>query len=385
MKIIHCCLSCFYIDNYNYQENVLPRQNKLDGHNVIIIASTETFINNSELGYVEPREYINEDGIPVKRIPYRRIPINFIRRKIRSYRGVYKLLEEEQPDVILFHGLPAWELNTVVKYKRSHPEVKIYVDSHEDFNNSATSFISRNILHKLLYKSVINKTYPYIDKILYISYEVKDFLNKVYKIPDDKMEFYPLGGTIIEGEQRQQKRDKIRNALKLSNEDILFVHSGKLDKLKRTQDILKALAEVPAKHLRLVIIGSIPEDMKPVLLPLIEADKRVDYIGWKTTDELMEYLCAADVYIQPGSQSATMQNAICCGCVMMLYPHKSHQPYLQCNGFYVKTTEDMRRSFKEITDQPSILKTMSDNSMKIAMELLDYRKLAARLYNLNKI
>ena len=71
MKIVHCCLSCFYIDNYNYQENALPRQNKLDGHDVSIIASTETFINNTNLGYVQPSQYVNEDGIPVRRIPYR--------------------------------------------------------------------------------------------------------------------------------------------------------------------------------------------------------------------------------------------------------------------------------------------------------------------------
>ena len=65
MKILHCCLSCFYIDNYNYQENLLPRQNKIDGHDVSIIASTEVYINNTKLGYCEPKKYVNEDGIPV--------------------------------------------------------------------------------------------------------------------------------------------------------------------------------------------------------------------------------------------------------------------------------------------------------------------------------
>ena len=71
MKILHCCLSCFYNENYNYQENFLPRYNKLDGNDVMIIASTETFTNNNSLGFCEPIDYLNEDGIRVVRVPYR--------------------------------------------------------------------------------------------------------------------------------------------------------------------------------------------------------------------------------------------------------------------------------------------------------------------------
>ncbi|MEN6460583.1 MAG: glycosyltransferase family 4 protein [Syntrophomonas sp.] len=380
MKIVHCCLSNFYIDNYNYQENVLPKQNRLDGHDVSIIASTETYINNTQLGYVEPRDYVNEDGIPVRRIPYRRIPISFLRRKIRSYPGVYQILEEQKPDVILFHGIPAWELKTVAKYKRKHPEMKLYADSHEDFHNSAKTFLSKNILHKMFYKWIVRGSYQSLDKILYYSLEAKDFLNTLYGLPFNKMEFYPLGGTVIEEKEHQTRRQKVRKGLNLSDNHILIIHSGKLGRQKRTEDILQALARVPSEKLCLVIAGTIPEEMKPVLEPLIVADKRVCFVGWKTADELIDLLCAADLYIQPGSQSATMQNAICCGCPVAIYPYKSHEPYLKNNGYYVKSAEDMEKVFQEIIDEPNKLRIMSDNSMKIARELLDYKKLAARLY-----
>ena len=42
MKIAHICLSCFYIDGFSYQENELVRQNVSDGHDVLVITSTET-------------------------------------------------------------------------------------------------------------------------------------------------------------------------------------------------------------------------------------------------------------------------------------------------------------------------------------------------------
>ncbi len=163
-------------------------------------------------------------------------------------------------------------------------------------------------------------------------------------------------------------------------DQIMFVHSGKIDKHKRTVDILKAFSQVKSDNIRLVLIGSMTEDVKEEVETLIEADSRVSFVGWKTADELMEYLCAADVYVQPGGQSATMQNAICCGCAMMLYPHKSHEPYLQGNGYYIESIEDMKRVFQEISANQSVLKDMKEKSMEIAGELLDYKKLAARLY-----
>ena len=380
MKILHCCLASFYIDNYGYQENILPKQNKLDGHEVSILASTETFTNNYELIYVAPKKYINEDGIAVTRVPYKKIFNNFITRKIRKYQGVYQILEEEDPDVILFHGMGAWELLNVVKYKKNHPCVTLYADSHSDANNSATNFLSKNILHKIFYAMIARHACQYIDKILCISLEAQDFLRDIYGMPDDKLVFYPLGGIVLDDKEYFEKRKKIRSGLGLRDADILLVHAGKMSKQKRTADILDALSRIESTKLRLVILGSFPDDVRSIAEKMIKADHRVRYEGWKNPDEIIEYLCAADMYVQPGGQSATMQNAICCRCAVMLYPHRSHQAYLMDNGYFVRTTEDMVDCFKSIVDHPHQLLQMSDNSHKIACDLLDYKKLAARLY-----
>jgi 1,2-diacylglycerol 3-alpha-glucosyltransferase len=55
MKILHCCLSCFYIDNYNYQENMLVREHVRAGHEVLVLASTENYNNQGQLSYSAPR------------------------------------------------------------------------------------------------------------------------------------------------------------------------------------------------------------------------------------------------------------------------------------------------------------------------------------------
>ena len=43
MKIMHLMLSSFYIDNYSYQENLLPKYHKKLGYEVEIVASLFTF------------------------------------------------------------------------------------------------------------------------------------------------------------------------------------------------------------------------------------------------------------------------------------------------------------------------------------------------------
>lgn len=380
MKIVHCCLANFYIDGYGYQENILPNLHKLDGHDVSIIASTEVYIKSTELGYVKPTRYLNEDGIPVLRVPYRKILSKFITRKLRSYKGVYGILERERPDVILFHDTCAWELLTAVKYKKKNAHVKLYVDSHTDANNSATNFVSKNILHRIFYRLIAMMASKHVDKILYVSLETGDFLKRIYGIPEDKLEFYPLGGQILEIDEYTQKRQKVRTRLNLNNDNILMIHSGKMDRLKRTIDLLSAFSRVKSKNLRLVILGSFSEDVRSVAEPMVLADPRVSYEGWKPAEELMEYLCAADVYVQPGSQSATLQNAICCKCAIVIYPHRSHEPYLKNNGYFVKTVDDMVKCFKRIADHPLLLDQMKANSSKIAADILDYRKLASRIY-----
>lgn len=380
MKILHCCLSCFYIDNYNYQENVLPLINKNHGHDVKIIASTETFIENSKLGYVNAGKYINRDGISVERVAYKRWLPHFIMKKIRIYKNVYDLIEKFSPDIILFHGVCAYELLTIVKYKKNNPKVKVYIDSHSDFNNSSQNLISREILHKRFYKRIVDKALPWIDKILCISIEAIDFLEQLYKVPKDKMELYPLGGIIFTDFQWKEKRDKIRKALSVDEDDILVIHSGKMDVKKCTIELLKSFTQVENSNLKLVLIGSFTQEIESTVNSIINLDKRIKYIGWKDSSMLLGYLCGADIYVQPGSQSATMQNAICCRCPIAVYPHKSHKPYLKENGFYVKNINDMVQMFYKIGYNPEILKNMSKESYNIACELLDYNKLASRLY-----
>lgn len=381
MKILHLCLSSFFPDGFAYQENILPRINHEDGHEVRILASTETYIDNAHVGYLEPSEYVTEYGVPIKRLPYVKAGPNFVTIKFRKYPHVYEEIAAFAPDVIMSHGLSYWSVLDVIRYKKDHPEVKLYADTHTAAYNSGTNWLSLHVLHRFFYRRLIQKALPYLEKYFYVGEGERQFSIQNYGVPESLMEFYPLGGTLLPEEEYQAVRTRRRAELGLAEDTPLLLHTGKLNALKRTDELLRAFATVPELNARLAVIGSIPEDRKDLLNSLMEADKRVTYLGWRSGEELQEYLCACDLYCQPGSGSATLQNAICRNCPLLLYPHGSYlKDYNWGNVFWVKTEADMAEAFRRLAEDLTVLTPMEECSCRCAQEMLDYRKLAARLY-----
>jgi len=159
MKILHCCLAAFYIDDFGYQENILPRMHQLQGHKIFILASTETY-RQTKLGYVKPSSYFTKEGIPVTRIPYLKWLPHAVAKKLRIYNGVGKAIESFDPDIIFIHDSQFISIKEIAKYARDHKGLKIFVDGHTDFINSGKSWISKNILHKIIYKWCAQKINP---------------------------------------------------------------------------------------------------------------------------------------------------------------------------------------------------------------------------------
>ena len=300
-------------------------------------------------------------------------------RKIQKVKKLKALVDEIAPDVILYHGVCGWELMTVAAYKKVHKNVKLYVDCHEDFHNTAKTALSK-VSYKYIHGYFVKHALPYIDKILYVSEECKEYLTEMYKISESELEYYPLGGLPFDDDIYSKKREEKRQELKLKDNNIMFLHSGKMNAGKKTEELIKAFVKIKNDNFRLVIIGIFQDNVWEKVKPYIESDKRISYLGWKTGEELMDFLCAADMYMQPGTQSATMQNAICCRCGIMLYPYKSHKAYLKGNGYFVSNEEDIKRALQQISENPQAVKKMKLESERIGRDILDYRKLAARIY-----
>ena len=314
MRIAHLCLAAFYIDSFGYQENILPRVHRRMGHEVEIITSTETYVDQTRLGYVAPASYENEDGIPVHRLPYARWVPRKIQPKIRAYRGLKHRLEAFKPDLIFLHDVQFWDLLVVRKYALAH-KVPIHADSHTDFVNSARGFVSRHLLHGCFYRPLVRFADPAIRRYFPTLPARADFMHEVYGLSRAKMELLPFGfdDTSVAGLDRDAVRRDIRESLGISETDIVLVTGGKLDLRKNIHVLierfsaLRQAGQLGAVHL--VVFGK-PNPEVARELAKLDMDGNVHLLGWMNSNTLYRVFWGADAAIFPGTHSVSWEEAI---------------------------------------------------------------------------
>lgn len=378
MNILHIGLLSHFTEGMFYQDNVLSDMNAKDGNNVTFITDTNCYIEG-KLTKVHEEDQVLTNGVRLIRVNYDKILNKFVTDKIQKVTKLRALLEEIQPDTILYHGVCGYELMDVAQYVKEHPNVLFYADSHEDFNNTARTRIAK-LCYKYIHGYFLKKSIRYIRKIFYLTKETKEYLVDMYRIPDQLLEYYPLGGIIVSSEEQAERRQELISKYNLPNDAIILAHSGKMATEKRTAELIKAFKASASKNMILLIMGVFPEENKEQMLQEIASNERIIYLGWKNSSEMMEILPGCDLYCQPGTQSATLQMAMCCGCAMMVYPYVSHKDLLGSKGcIYVENEKDMESCIGNIKDGRINLKDIRDVSYRIAQKKLDYKMLARRI------
>ena len=138
MKIVHVCLAGISVtDGWTYQENLLTKYHKKLGHDVTII--TSQWVRN-ELGGLKRdnrSDYYDDNGCKVLRL---RIKNNHKQSfRFKRYQDVKKTIIAESPDILFIHNIQFLDIFEIIKYLKDNSKVKVYVDSHTDFSNSASN------------------------------------------------------------------------------------------------------------------------------------------------------------------------------------------------------------------------------------------------------
>lgn len=318
MKILHLMLACFYIDNYSYQENYLPKYHKKQGHDVEIIASLFSFDKNGNGMYLDSGStYINEYGIKVTRLDYANRPMA---KRFRHYVGLKNEIERVQPEVIFCHGVQFADIKIVRDYCRKHPDTKLYIDNHSDFSNSATNWISKKIQHEIIWKHYAQMINPYVKKFYGVLPARVDFLINEYKIPKEKVELLVMGADdeSVNEAASLSSIQKIREKYNIKSDDFLIMTGGKIDKWKtQTLLLMEAVQKIQNDKVKLIIFGSVTEDLQPKIKELIDGEK-VQYIGWIQAKDSYKYFAAADLVVFPGRHSVFWEQVAAQGIPMIV-------------------------------------------------------------------
>ncbi|WP_155247781.1 glycosyltransferase family 4 protein [Variovorax paradoxus] len=374
MKIIHICLAASYTDGLKYQDNMLAEQNARDGHEVTVISNCDHYVDGV-LTKTVPCDILLECNVRLIRASFLPLFGKKLSRRLKYVKGLSEIICSIQPDVIFYHGFVGVGIFTVIQYKKANPTVRLVFDSHADVHNASNSFISDVVLHRGIYGAIARYASKWADSIYYVSMECKDFLIDRYRINDSKLTYLPLGGIVRDMTKKKCARLSIEARYGLCSDDVILFHSGKLNSQKKTDELVAAFERVGGKNQKLFIVGKIEESLSEIKTR-VALNSNIYYVGWRVGDEFEELLLAADVYLQPGTQSATLQHAICCGCIVCIFPYESHSIYLDGNGFYVKNAADIASVLNLIERNEINLTAMKEASFSLGRSILDYEKLA---------
>lgn len=380
MKILHCCLAAFYIDNFSYQENILPRMHKLQGHTVRILASNETYVDNIKLGYTNAGSYINEDGIQVTRVPYLKFLPHAVMKKLRIYEGITEQLEEFKPDIIYLHDCQFLSIYSFARFAKNN-NVKIYIDCHTDFINSGRNWLSKYILHGIIYRHCIKKIEKYTYKFYGTLPARIDFLEDVYGVDRKNIELLPFGtdDSLFASADKEEIRKAQRHLLGYSDDDFVIVSGGKIDKRKNIHLLMEAFLELKdILNIKLLVFGKPTEEMKPEISKYSNNDN-INYIEWLPSKEIFKHFLAADLAIFPGTHSVLWEEAIGLGLPAIFHKWEGMQHVdLGGNCVFIKNVnaDVIRTSILELFNNMDKFNKMKDAAQQLGPKNFLYSQIA---------
>lgn len=366
MKILHCCLAAFYIDNYDYQENSLTRTHKAQGHEVMIVASTESYDSNKEICYLKPSNYFNQDGINVVRLPYLRFLPSFVASKIRWYEGLSAQLELFNPDLIFLHDIQFLSVLQIRKYLRKHANVKLVVDGHTDFGNSAKTPLSL-LFHKTIYRFCAKSIEHHASVFWGVTPARVNFFTTVYGINQKKTALLELGvdDVSIDIDELRYSKNSIRKKFGLKENSLLVFFGGKIEKRKRIFDLLYAFEKLKNHNIELCLVGEAKLDIKDDFLNLVNSNENIKFLGWREPIDVIRILASSDIACFPGSHSVLWEQAVGIGIPIMV-PKKEDYRYLDfgknCIFLEAPFEESIQRELKNLVNKKSEMTNISKNA-----------------------
>lgn len=379
MKILHVCLGNYFIDGQSYQENLLSKFHKELGYEVEIVASlVKLDQSGSPTFYEKVGRYINEYSIPVTRLAYKK-PIK-IYEVLRRFIGFDEFLKNSKPDIIFVHGCQFLDIDIIVNYAKKN-RVKIYVDNHADFSNSATNWLSKTIKHGVIWKSCAKKIEPFTTKFYGVLPARVDFLKEVYGITEDKCDLLVMGADdeLVKSVKEKKLIEGLRNKLGIEEKDFMIITGGKINRYRpETINLMQAVSNIKDLPVKLVIFGTVTDDLRQSFEQLCE-NGNIIYVGWIDSRETYQYMAAAELVVFPGLHSVMWEQAVAIGKPCVFRDIKGvHHVDLGGNAIFMKDVSEkmLEKIVRKIYSDKNLYDSMLKCATEKGSEIFSYRHIA---------
>lgn len=379
-KIVHIMLASPYVPMLGYQENILPKKHRQLGYKTFIISynkeSYGDFLDEGIPVYNLPK---NQNLIILDRIPY----FGLLRRR---FLGLYDKIKEIDPNYIFVHGTYNPEYMDIVRYKKSHPQVRIYADSHVDYYNWPVDTIRRWIIKKVIYRYTSRRLASVCEKVWGVTPWRVKYLNDVLGVPKKKIDLLVMGGdeNFIPWDRKEEIENEIRQKYHIPNDAFLIVTGGRIDKTKNIHLLIDAVIQMNNPNVYLLIFGKYFDDMKEY--EHIE-DNHVINVGWLSSNDVYPLFLASDIGCFPGTHSVLWEQACASGLPCIFKDWEGGFSHVDVGGNCILlsdiTSEIIEETLEGILSNPFSLDRMRMVANQQARKAFSYIEIAKKSIELN--
>lgn len=378
MKIVHVCLAGCYTIGWSYQENLLTKYHTKMGYKVTMITSKWIYKDGKTI--YKTNKNVELDG-DVKVIRLEIKGDKSVSYRFKRYIGLYDSIDLEKPDILFIHGCQFLDIKTICRYLKNKNKVKVYVDNHADFSNSGTNFISKYILHRIIWKKCAHMIEPYVKKFYGVLPSRVEFLASEYKLPREKIELLLMG---IDDDLAKNIEDKIdinkdRKKLNINDNDFVIITGGKIDYAKKETLVLMKMINELRNNIKLLVFGSIIDELIDEFNSLLS--NQVIYLGWLNQSEMINKLLIADLAIFPGRHSVIWEQACGLGIPIIVKNWKgTHHVDKGGNAFFFNDENDLKMLLEKLINNNDEYANMKNKAVEYKMNFY-YSSIANKSIN----
>lgn len=385
-------IAAFYKEGFGYQENLLPIKHHQLGYDVTVV----TFDKYGAYGNLKAdnkgiKTYVNDFGVKVIVLPDNdsillKLPLSVFKRCINRTKHLYETLCQEKPDIIFIHGILASDHELVVKYKKHNPDVKVYMDSHNDYYNAPLNTFQDKIKRKVIGRKYVKDVARVAEKVWGVTPWRIDYLRDVYQLSGSKVGLLVMGGdeNLIDFENRATIRDKFRQNHNIPKNAFVVVTGGKIDKPKNIHLLIDAVKNNDNPLLYLVVFGNYTDDLKDYTEV---KHPRIINLGWVPSDAVYNIFLASDLGAFPGTHSVLWEQACASGipCIFKDWDGGFNHVDLGGNCVLMKniTIETLSQTISDIMNDKDCFDSMCKVAETKCRKVFAYTEIAKRSIEIN--
>lgn len=379
-KIAHICLSCFYVDNMGYQENILPKKHKQQGYNVEIITSPLTFGPDGKSSIRRIGTYINENDIPVVVLPF----VKWMGKYAQYLHYVSGLLDELKrfkPDIIFCHGTSFLSIFDL-KWYCKHYDTVLYCDCHSDYYNTPTKKGKYLFINGIFWPFIARSISNVCKKAWGTTPARCDYLSKIYKYPDGIIDLLVMGGDedFIHIENRASLRERLYKIYNISNDTFLVCTGGKIGEEKRIVELIEAVESLDA-NIHLIVFGTVSRGFENEFNKALEKTEKITFFGWANQQQIYDFFVASDLAFFPGTHSVLWEQAVACG-TPAVFRRREMMTHVDVGGNCLfldrPYVEDIKNVLQYLLKSKEVYKAMKSNAIEKGMPYFSYYSIAKR-------